>query len=219
MTAPPDKEGRKLDAIGKRFSSMSALSIRAANSLALLGRYNRQIWADIAPYLGAIPEDQKDEVKKILLEGERSASEMIEVALDIASTGFRQLAGAAVLRRQGWLKATAFRPEVQAKVLDMPFDGERLFGEHIDDMLQGIKKDTETAKALGTLQFKQNSFRGSRGRGQQSRGNYQGYKSSYNSSQQYKPQYQQRQQQQGQSSYNKSSFRGRGGKKDNNRRQ
>lgn len=211
LSAPPDKEGRLLDNIGKCLSSMSALTVRASNSLALLGCYNRQMWADIAPYLAALPDDSKEEAKKILLEGERSASE-IDCAMDIASTGFRQLAGAAVLRRQGWLKATSFRPEVQTKILDMPYDGQLLFGTHIDEALQGIKKDTETARALGTLQFKNPPFRGSRGRGQfSSRGGYQQYRSSYSSStQQYRLQYQQCPQQS--SSFSKTSFRGKGGR-------
>lgn len=133
------------------------------------------MWADIAPYLAALPDYSKEEAK-ILLEGERSASEIIDCAMDIASTGFRQLSGAAVLRRQGWLKATSFQSEVQTKILNMPYDGQLLFGTHIDEALQGIKKDTETARALGTLQFKNPPFRGSRGRGQFSyRGGYQQY--------------------------------------------
>ncbi|KAJ1080692.1 hypothetical protein NDU88_000886, partial [Pleurodeles waltl] len=96
--------------------------------------------------------------RKILQEGERTSEEIIDCTLDIASTGFRQLAGAAVLRRQGWLKATSFRPEVQSRILDMPYDGESLFGKHVDDALQAIKTDTDTAKSLGILQYRKQPF-------------------------------------------------------------
>ncbi|KAJ1126111.1 hypothetical protein NDU88_004520 [Pleurodeles waltl] len=116
-------------------------------------------------FLDLLPEDVKVEAKKVLQEGERIAAEIIDSAIDISLTGFRQLAGAAVLRRQGWLKSTSFRPEVQSRVLDMPFDGESLFGKHVDDMLQAIKTDTDTAKSLGTLQYKKQPLRGARGRG------------------------------------------------------
>lgn len=85
---------------------------------------------------------------KILQEGERISAENIDCAVDVSSTGFRKLAGAAVLRRQGWLKATSFRQEVQTKIIDMPYDGESLFGHHIDEALQTLKKDTDTSKAL-----------------------------------------------------------------------
>ena len=70
---------------------------------------------------------------KLLQEGERVSAEIIDCVLDISLTGFRQLAGAAVLRRQGWLKATSFRPEVQQKILDMPYNGIDLFGKHVDE--------------------------------------------------------------------------------------
>lgn len=51
ITAPPDKEGRKLDAIGKKVSTMAATTVWAANSLAILGRYDRQMWSDISSYI------------------------------------------------------------------------------------------------------------------------------------------------------------------------
>lgn len=46
----------------------------------------------------------------------------------------------------------------------MPFDGECLFGQHVDEMLNSIKKDTETAKSLASLQYRKQPFRGATGR-------------------------------------------------------
>lgn len=103
---------------------MAETTIKAARALAIIERYDRQMWSDMASLLDLIPDDRKQEARKILIEGERAASETIDCAMDIANTGFCQLAGAAVLRRQGWLKATTFRPEVQSNVLDMAFDGD-----------------------------------------------------------------------------------------------
>lgn len=192
LSAPTDREGRRLDGIGKRFTTTAGASVRASNALAILARYDRQLWSDIASYLDMLPEDKIQEARKILAEGERSASEIIDISMDIASLGFRQLAGAAVLRRQGWLKSTNFRPEVQSKILDMPFDGDSLFGRHVDEALQELKKDTDTAKALGTLQYRKVPFRGARGRGSYSfRGASQRY-----SSQNYQGRYTYQQQQQ-----------------------
>ncbi|XP_078510507.1 uncharacterized protein LOC144770093 [Lissotriton helveticus] len=198
ISTPPDKEGRRLDLIGKKFSTMAAASIRAANSLAIIGRYDRQMWSEMAVFMELIPEDKRQEARKILMEGERAAAESIDCALDIANTNFRQLAGAAVLRRQGWLKATTFRPEVQLKVLDMAYDGESLFGKHVDEALQTIKTDKDTAKSLGSLQYKRGSFRGARGCGYSYRGNY------YQQGRQYQQQYRQNYQ----SSYRQSGSAG-----------
>lgn len=56
-----------------------------------------------------LPDTAKLEARKILQEGELTSAEIIDAAVDVASTGFRQLAGAAVLCRQGWLRSTSFR--------------------------------------------------------------------------------------------------------------
>lgn len=182
-----------MDLLGKKFSSTAAASIRAANALAIIGRYDRQMWNDIAGLINLVPEDQREDARKILLEGERAASETIDCALDIANTSFRKLPGAAVLRHKGWLKATPFRPEVQTKILDMAYDGDSLFGKHINDALLAITNDTDIAKSLGALQYRRILFRG--------RG-FTTYRGGYQSNQQncqYEPQYCQ--------NYNKSSYR------------
>ncbi|KAJ1099963.1 hypothetical protein NDU88_005054 [Pleurodeles waltl] len=84
----PDKEGKRLDNMGKRFSLMALLIIRAFNSLAIIGRYDRQLWVDIAPYLDQLPEESKLEAKKVLQEGERSSAKVIDCVMDIATTAF-----------------------------------------------------------------------------------------------------------------------------------
>lgn len=78
----------------------------------------------------------------------------MDCAMDIASTGSRQLAGAAVLCRQGWLRAINFRPEVQTKIIYLPYDGEVLFGNHVDEALKTTKTDKDIATSLGMLQYK-----------------------------------------------------------------
>ncbi|XP_078537214.1 uncharacterized protein LOC144822994 [Lissotriton helveticus] len=219
VSVPPDKDGKRLDSIGKKVSTIAATTIKVANSLAILGIYERQMWSDILPYVEKLPEPDRAEAKKILQEGECVSSEMIDAAVDVAATGFRQLAGAAVLRRQGWLRATSFRQEVQSRILDMAYDGEHLFGKHLDDALEAIKKDTDTARSLGTLQYRKSSFRGTRGRGNFSnRGNYNQQRSytSTQGNQRYQPY---RQQNYGQrrgnfsQSRGKTNYRGRDSKK------
>lgn len=56
LTTPPDKDSSCLDNIGKQFS---------ANSLAILGRYNRQMWSNIAPFIKQLPEQVRGEAKNV----------------------------------------------------------------------------------------------------------------------------------------------------------
>ena len=46
------------------------------------------------------------------------------------------------------------KPEVQASIINMPLTGSALFGPEVDETLQQIKKDNETAKSMGALQFR-----------------------------------------------------------------
>ncbi|XP_069499391.1 nucleolar and coiled-body phosphoprotein 1-like [Ambystoma mexicanum] len=150
--SPPDGEGKKLDAMGRRIISSAATTIKAANALAIVARYDRELWFKLAPILDFLPDDKRAEALEILQEGEVASDHAITVATDIADTGFRQLGNGVCLRQRGWLRATDFRQDVQTRVLDMPFDGNNLFGKAVDESLQAIKTDTETARALGTLQ-------------------------------------------------------------------
>lgn len=68
IITPPDKDGRRLDNIGKRFMTTSGATVPAANALAILARYDRQMWSDITQYLDLLPEDKCLEARKILLE-------------------------------------------------------------------------------------------------------------------------------------------------------
>ena len=62
----------------------------------------------------------------------------------------------------------------------MDYDGESLFGKHVDDALQTTKADTDTARSLGNLQ-RSFTFQGSRVRGS----SY--YRENYQRFQQYQP--------------------------------
>ncbi|XP_069478563.1 protein archease isoform X1 [Ambystoma mexicanum] len=150
-TSPPDSEGKKLDSMGRRVISSAATTIKAANALAIVARYDRELWFTIAPLLNFLPDDKRAEALEILQEGEVASDHAITAATDIADTGFRQLGNGVCLRRRGWLKATDFRQDVQTRVLDMAFDGNNLFGKAVDESLQAIKTDSETARALGVL--------------------------------------------------------------------
>ena len=78
---------------------MAAASIKTANALAILDHYEHQIWLDIVPLLELIPENKKEVAKVILREGKLTSSFIIDGAMDTTNTGFRKLAGGAVLRR------------------------------------------------------------------------------------------------------------------------
>lgn len=56
-TAPMNKEGRKLDIIGRRQYSYSTFVPRVANYLAAMGAYQRHLWNQALPLFHDLPED------------------------------------------------------------------------------------------------------------------------------------------------------------------
>ena len=55
------------------------------------------MWSDMETFIESLPEDKRKEARSILQEGERISSEVLDTALDMALTGFLQMAGSAVL--------------------------------------------------------------------------------------------------------------------------
>ena len=43
-SVPPERDGKRLDNLGRRISTLAATTIKTANALAILGRYDRQMW-------------------------------------------------------------------------------------------------------------------------------------------------------------------------------
>ncbi|KAJ1197517.1 hypothetical protein NDU88_001374, partial [Pleurodeles waltl] len=58
---------------------------------------------------------------------------------------------AVTIRRHAWLRSSGFKPEIQQAVLNMPFNQQQLFGPQVDTAIEKIKKDTDTARAMGAL--------------------------------------------------------------------
>ncbi|KAJ1099793.1 hypothetical protein NDU88_004888 [Pleurodeles waltl] len=56
---------------------------------------------------------------------------------------------AVVARRQAWLRNSGFSSDVQSTLLDLPFDGDKLFGAKADSALERFKESRATAKSLG----------------------------------------------------------------------
>ena len=52
------------------------------------------------------------------------------------------------LHRHPWLHTTDFSGDVQANLMDMPFDGDHLFGEKANSALERFKESRVTAQSL-----------------------------------------------------------------------
>ncbi|KAJ1136534.1 hypothetical protein NDU88_002949 [Pleurodeles waltl] len=148
---PPDKESRKFDAAGKRVAVQAANQWRIANSQALLARYDRAHWDEMQHLIEHLPKDLQKRAKQVVEEGQNISNNQIRSSMDAADTAARTINTAVTIRRDAWLRTSGFKPEIQQAVLNMPFNEQQLFGPEVDTAIEKLKKDTDTAKAMGAL--------------------------------------------------------------------
>ncbi|XP_078506924.1 uncharacterized protein LOC144767299 [Lissotriton helveticus] len=164
---PPVKESKILEAPDKRVASQAANSWRIANTQALLARYDGAHYDELEGLLQHLPEPFKAQANDLIQEGKFITNASIKCAPDTADTSARSINTSVLLRRHAWLRISGFKNEVQSTILKQPVNQDFMFGPAVDTILDKMKKDTETAKSMGALQFQQHrgSFRRSSYRG------------------------------------------------------
>lgn len=130
---PPDKESKHLDFIGKRtFSSAGSLA-RISNTQILMCNYQFELLEKAMEY------SKNEEFQKFMEEAILSSRHILRSALDMADLSSRVMAQGVSLRRHAWLRPTGFRPDLQAKIEGLLFDGTNLFTPEADSMLAEFK--------------------------------------------------------------------------------
>lgn len=129
------------------FSSAS-LGLRSVNTACLLGRYTHSMWDTVAQVMPQCPETWAT-LSHALAEGRDAAKFAIWCGLDSTDSLGKASSTSVAMRRYAWLRSTGFSGDVQSTLLDMPFDGRRLFGDKADSALKRFKESRATARSLG----------------------------------------------------------------------
>lgn len=148
-SSPLDKEGRKLDILGRKIYSAAALIFRVANFKAIMARYGVYLWEKATTYNEFLPDDKKEAAKLLHAEGSKLSKQELNAARHVADAACRVMASAVVLRRHSWLRSSALTPDNKAKLEDLPFEGTTLFSDQTDEVLEKFRKSKYTARSLG----------------------------------------------------------------------
>lgn len=81
----------------------------------------------------------------------KRAKALAEEGKDIANIGCCRYSSKTVGDRNNIKMPCVAKNEVQANIVNSPFNGDHLLGKAADNTLQQIKKDNDTAKAKGAL--------------------------------------------------------------------
>ncbi|XP_072857659.2 uncharacterized protein LOC140707569 [Pogona vitticeps] len=144
---PTNKEGKKLELIGRRLYSLITFMLRVANYQTALGAYQKQLWLRILPGLHMLPEDARQAFLYTYEEAQTVSKHQRIATRHSVEAAARILVTAVTLRRHAWLRAANILDDVKTKVEDLPFDSSGLFSEKTDTHLEDLHKAKKTAKS------------------------------------------------------------------------
>ncbi|KAJ1131499.1 hypothetical protein NDU88_009835 [Pleurodeles waltl] len=131
-TVPGDRDSKKLDAQSKKIFSSCSLALKATNATCILGRYIHALMDDISSSFTELPQGLLD----VVSDAQAAATQIIQSGLDTTDSVARAMGTTVVARRQAWLRNSGFSADVQSTLLDLPFDGDKLFGAKADSALE-----------------------------------------------------------------------------------
>lgn len=153
--APTNREGRKMDMMGRRHYSLAAFILRGANYIAAMGAYQKHLWDKVQPWLQLLPEKDHPIVLGYYKEAMLLARQEMIAARHVINTASRQAAALITLQHQAWLCSASIPEDAQAQIEDLPFDGFGLFDSKTDDILENLQKYRKMAKSYSS----QNTYR------------------------------------------------------------
>lgn len=146
--SPTDRESRRLDTLGRKLYSSSALNFRIADYQTIMGRYQLYLWESLSKYLDELPGESKRLAKQIQSEAVKLSKKEVRAGKHSADMSARSMASAIVLRRHSWLRNTDLPIAIRSRVENLPFEGSTLFAQSTDDFLSMMKKKQQTAGSL-----------------------------------------------------------------------
>ena len=125
------------------------MALKSINASCLMGRYIHALLVSAQKCMPHLPDAVKSDFREIIVDGQCAAQQVIQAGLDTADSVARSRGTSVSMRRKAWLRGSGFSPDVQTTLLDLPFDGTRLFGAKTNAALERFKDSRATAKSLG----------------------------------------------------------------------
>ncbi|XP_064418801.1 uncharacterized protein LOC135358793 [Latimeria chalumnae] len=108
-SAPPSQDARRWDSLGKRVYSSASLGVRVSSYLA---QYDHDLWDEVARLSELVPEDRREDVRRLAEDGSEVSRAFMQGALDACDTAAWGFTAGVSIRRQAWLKGSGFSVEV-----------------------------------------------------------------------------------------------------------
>lgn len=158
---PSDKEGKKIDGVGRNFYSTGALGIKATSYMACMARYSYALWEQLSDVLDLLFPEQTTKCKFLWKEGMLLGKQLLTLTKHVLDLFAKTVTSAVSLRRHAWLHSMDLQPDTRSIIEDLLFEGEGLFSTTTDTVLQEMDKSLKASRTLGVSS---SSTKGSRSR-------------------------------------------------------
>ncbi|NXN08753.1 LAP2A protein, partial [Indicator maculatus] len=150
-SAPQSPELQHLDSFGQKVYQSAAAALRVVDYEVYMARGQAELWKKVSVLTKKLPQDLLQAFQNIALEGTDLARHQLRAAFDAGDTVARAAAVAVDAQRSAWLQASSFHEEVQAKLENLPYTGENLFGEQVEATLQRAEERQATLRFLRSV--------------------------------------------------------------------
>ncbi|XP_069465127.1 vomeronasal type-2 receptor 1-like [Ambystoma mexicanum] len=122
---------------------------QSANDTCALAEFTFTLWDCVVMAADHIPEgEEREGFQSIVRDGKEAMCESRQSGLDFADSISRAMAISMAKCRFAWLSKSGFAPDMQVRLLNMPFDSTQLFGIKADESLEKL----QTSKAAGKIE-------------------------------------------------------------------
>ncbi|XP_067325136.1 serine/arginine repetitive matrix protein 1-like [Anolis sagrei] len=149
LTTPPDREGKKVDTLGKKAHISAGLLTRMAHYATYLSGYQSFLWTKILPYIDALPAERQRFPKAIQAEAMILSRIQKDFAKHLAEMAGNLYATATSIRRHAWLRSANLSEEGRALAEDLPFHEEGLFNPETDSRIKEKQDVRQAANKFG----------------------------------------------------------------------
>lgn len=118
------------------------------NASCLLGCYTHTLWDSLTQAVPVVPEEARTILSQAIQDGRDVAKFTIHCGLNTTDSTGRAISTSVALRRHAWMWFTVFFGDVQASLMDTPFDGYHLFGDKADSALEHFVESRVTVRSL-----------------------------------------------------------------------
>ncbi|KAJ1098777.1 hypothetical protein NDU88_003884 [Pleurodeles waltl] len=154
-SVPSDRDSKKMDMQSKKVFSSCSMALKSTNATCILGRYIYALMDEITSTHTEVPQG----LLNLVSDAQAAATQVIQSGLDTTDSVARAMGTAVVTRRQAWLRNSGFSSDLQSTLLDLPFDGDKLFGAKADSALERFKESRATAKSYFLIPKKDGRLR------------------------------------------------------------